>query len=249
MFLKKNHIIAVIPARYHSTRFPCKMLAVAQEKSLLQHTYENAVKTDVFSNVIIATDHDEIKKHAETFCSDVYLTSPTCMNGTERIAELLEHLSLENDQIIFNIQGDHPDICKKTFIAIYQKMIEDPSANMATAVVPIDNDNDILSPHVVKCVFDRFYNALYFSRYPIPFHKNNSLKYPCYQHVGIYAFRKDFLSLYRELKPTPLCLSEDLEQLKVLEHGYKIKIAVVDQVPIGIDTPEDFKKFEKILCQ
>jgi len=244
----KSQSVAVIPARLKSSRFPEKVLAKIQEKSLLKHTYDNVQNAKIFDEILICTDHKKVLDHAKEFCDKSFLTSESCKNGTERICDLLKNTKdFPEDQIIFNIQADHPTIDKNTLIAIEKLLIEDPLAQCATAGVPIVEKEDYLSPHKVKCLIDRYNNALYFSRSPIPFLKKEKIGYPCLQHLGIYAFRRKFLDLYEKFETTPLCEAEDLEQLKILEYGYKIKVAVVDEVPIGIDTPEDAKTFLKRL--
>lgn len=248
MSANKNQSMAIIPARLKSSRFPEKVLARAIDKSLLKHTFENTKKTNIFNKIFIATDHQKVKDHADDFCDHVYLTSENCKNGTERIIDLLKSMeSISDDQIIFNIQADHPMVSEETLRKIEKILTEDPLAMVATAACPIMNEIKYRSPHIVKCILDRYNNAIYFSRSPIPFLKKEKIGYPCYQHIGIYAFRKKFLDLYEKFDTTPLCESEDLEQLKILEYGYKIKVAIVDENPIGIDTPEDMQDFLKVL--
>lgn len=244
----KNQSIAIIPARLKSTRFPEKILAKIKNKSLLKHTFENTKKAKLFSKIFIATDHHTVVDHAKEFCDHVHLTSEQCKSGTERIIDFLKKIEdIQDDQIIFNIQADHPTVTEKTLREIEDLLINDPLAMVATAACPIVEEKKYRSPHVVKCILDRYSNAIYFSRSPIPFLKKEKIEYPCYQHVGIYAFRKKFLDCYENFEMTPLCEAEDLEQLKILEYGYKIKVAVVDENPIGIDTPEDMKDFLKVL--
>lgn len=248
MIKNKSQSIAIIPARLKSKRFPQKVLAMANNRSLLEHTYENTRNTQVFDKIIIATDDEKIETHAKQFCDDVFLTSEKCQSGTERIIDLLKKCSdFSEDQIIFNIQADHPTVTEKTLQSIESILLNDPLANVATAVCPIVEEEKFLSPHIVKCIFDKYYNALYFSRSPIPFLKKWEIGYPSFQHIGIYAFRKKFLDCYAKFEKTPLCEMEDLEQLKILEYGYKIKVALVNENPIGIDTPEDFENFLKVL--
>lgn len=243
MFDNKSQTIAIIPARLKSTRFPEKVLVKANNKSLLQHTFENVKNVGIFDKIVIATDHQKICDHAKEFCKDVFLTSEECQNGTERIIDLLEGHDVCGEKIIFNIQADHPTVSEKTLVAIFKLLIEDPLAFVATAACPIISKEKYLSPHVVKCLLDRYNNAIYFSRSPIPFLKNDEIVYPCYQHIGIYAFRKKFLDCYKKFEKTPLSFAEDLEQLRILEYDYKIKVAVVDENPIGIDTPQDLQTF------
>jgi len=248
MFKNKSQSIAIIPARLKSTRFPEKVLAKAKSRTLLEHTFENTQKAALFDKIIIATDDEKVQKHAQTFCKDVFLTCNKCKSGTERIVDLLKKVpDIVDDQIIFNIQADHPTTSEKTLKDIENILLQDPLAQVATAVCPITTEKKFLSPHIVKCIFDRYQNAIYFSRSPIPYIRDWEMGHSCFQHIGIYAFRRKFLDTFGKFKKTPLCETEDLEQLKILEYGYKIKVAVVEENPIGIDTPEDFKDFLKIL--
>lgn len=234
-------IACVIPARYQSTRFPAKLLAKARGKTVLQRTFESASACPLFDELFIATDHEEIARHAESFGANVIWTSVSCRNGTERIAEAASnHPALKKATILVNVQGDHPSISKETLSAILEALKSDPSASIATAVCPILGEE--ISPHRVKCVFDRDKNALYFSRSPIPYGAKQS-----YLHIGIYAYRREVLFELEKHPSSELQLAEDLEQLKALELGYRIKVAVVSEIPIGIDTPEDLERFESLL--
>lgn len=244
--MSNDKIIAVIPARLNSSRFPLKLLKTVQEKSLLQHTYENACKIDVFDEIYIATDSLEIGSHAKSFSAEVIMTGH-CENGTDRIIEAIMNTPKLNEaKIIVNMQGDHPIVDKQTIEKILEKLTSDNQSVMSTGVVPISKQ-EALSPHVVKCVFDQFGNALYFSRSLIPHQKNDDGIY--YQHIGVYAYTRDFLLELKNLRETPLQKAEDLEQLKILELNRGIKVAVCSDIPLGVDTPEDLKKFEGILCQ
>lgn len=239
-------IIGIIPARYASTRFPGKPLILIQGKSLLQRTYENAKKAKL-DELIVATDDEKIFEHVKGFGGKVMMTSPDHLTGTDRIAEVLQrNPNWMKAAVIINIQGDEPCIEPSSLDAIVEALISDPSANMSTAVTPLRTKIEAESSAVVKCVFDKKNHALYFSRTLLPSNKkhayNPSASY--YRHIGVYAFRPSFLLEYGKLPPTPLQLEEDLEQLKILEHGYRIKIAVLDHISIGVDTPEDIKQVE-----
>jgi 3-deoxy-manno-octulosonate cytidylyltransferase (CMP-KDO synthetase) len=245
----KEQIVGIIPARYASTRFPGKLLKLLLGKSVLQRTYERACGSKVLDRIIIATDDQRIYDHASAFCPHVVMTSKNCATGTDRLAEVVENTTLCDDaSIIVNVQGDEPCLNPLVIDAISQRLQEDPTASMSTAVVKLKNREEALPTSLVKCVMDQNSNALYFSRSPIPFlQKDITTTY--YGHLGIYAFRKDFILKYHTLPATPLQIAEDLEQLKVLEHGYHIKVAIVDDVALGVDTPEDLKKVEEILCK
>lgn len=249
--MSKQKVLGIIPARYASTRFPGKLLAPLLNKTLIQHTYENARKSQTIDKIVIATDDIRIYNHAKTFNAEVVMTSTECPTGTDRLGEALaKHPELQSYSIIINIQGDEPCLPPQAIDKVIHILQANPDAHMATAAVKLKAE-DAHHTSVVKCVFDKNGNALYFSRSLIPGNKTGKqikgISY--YQHVGIYAFRKDFLLQYAQLPPTPLQQSEDLEQLKVLEHGYKIKVAIVESEVIGVDHFEDIKKVELLLCK
>ena len=237
-------IVAIIPARYASTRFPAKMLAKINGKSLIQRTYESAKSSKSLNSLLIATDHKEIFDHAKSFGANVVMTSPDCPTGSDRLMEALtKYPEQTHGDIIVNIQGDQPCIMPDTIEAILTPLKIDPKEVMSTAKVKITDQEEINSPSIVKCITDLSGHALYFSRARIPYIQK-SASIPYYKHVGIYAFRRDFLLKYGTLKATPLQLTEDLEQLKVLEHGYKIAVVEVPSEPPHVDNPEDIKRVE-----
>ncbi|OGN65476.1 MAG: hypothetical protein A3E80_05395 [Chlamydiae bacterium RIFCSPHIGHO2_12_FULL_49_9] len=240
--------VCVIPARFNSARFPGKLLAKAQGKTILQRTFERASLCTDLDALFVATDDEKIATHIESLGGQILWTSPDCQNGTERILEALKNTkALQDSSIILNVQGDHPCTEPKTMSQIIEQLKNDPAAPVATAVFPLKDLSDFLSPHIVKCVFDERQNALYFSRSPIPYHREKDpLK--AFGHLGIYGYRTDFLLKSLSQTNTPLQLQEDLEQLKVLEKGYKVKIGIVDEIPRSVDTPEDLVKLERYLC-
>lgn len=244
-------VLGIIPARYGSTRFPGKPLVKILGKTLIQHTYENAMTCQVFDEVVVATDDQRIFDHVKEFGANVVMTSVNCLTGTDRLAEVIRNnRKYDNTQLIVNVQGDEPCINVSVIEKAVQCLINDSKAVMATAAVPLDLENadDTNSP---KCVMDCNGYALYFSRALIPGNRtgcyNKNLAY--YKHVGLYVYKRDFLLKYGELNPTPLQLAEDLEQLKVLEHGYSIKVVVVDYLGLDVNVPDDIKKVEKELCK
>lgn len=239
--------IIVIPARYQSTRFPGKMLAKILGKTLIQHTYQNARKSKKIKEILIATDDKRIYKHAVELGAEVIMTPKTIPNGTVRSYQALKkYKNISKNTIVINLQGDEPLVNPRALDRLATLLEKDPSVQMATLVTPIRSDADYKDPHVVKCVFDKNKRALYFSRSPVPHTKNFK---DAYQHIGIYAFRYDFLEKYCKLTPSKLQKVEDLEQLKVLEHGYSIKVVIEPELAIGVDHPSDLKKVEKHLCQ
>lgn len=239
----------VIPARFNSSRFPGKLLEKAAGKTVLQHTFEKAQDCKDIDALYVATDHEQIGDHIHSLGGIVIWTSPDCQNGTERIYDAyLKDKNLQKASYIVGLQGDHPCTQPETIQAIIQGLKTDPSAKMSTAVTKIQKYKDFQSPHVVKCVFDQNHNALYFSRSPIPYHTNNQ-PLNAYGHIGIYCYTSSFLKEMFTMPHSSLQKYEDLEQLKVLENGHRVKIAVVEEEILGIDTPKDLEKFKEILCQ
>lgn len=238
-------VVVIIPSRYNSKRFKGKPLALIKGETLLQRTYKSASLCSKIDALYIATDDDRIYDHAKNF-SNVIMTREDHPNGTSRIIEVLEkNASLKNFDVVLNIQGDHPCISAKTIEAIIEPLKE-KNVNMTTAATLLKNKKEIISPNNVKVVMDKFSNALYFSRSPIPFSKNFDIPY--YQHIGIYGYKRDFLLSLNSLKDGFLQKTEDLEQLKILENGFSIKVVLVDEHPLNVDVKEDIYKVEKVLC-
>ncbi len=249
LMTKQSRIIGMIPARYQSSRFPGKPLVVIAGKTLLQHTYENAKQSGCFDELVIATDDTRIFNHAQEFGARVVMTSVDHLTGTDRLTEALNKCpDLLDGSIVVNIQGDEPCVEAEIFSTLINALQNDPEGVMSTVVAPISDQTEIEDPSIVKCVFDQQGNALYFSRSVIPGAFVGSTK-TAFRHIGIYAFRRDFLLRYGNLPATPLQLSESLEQLKVLEHGYRIKVVVVAGESPGVNTPEDIAKVEPLLCK
>lgn len=246
--------IGIIPARFASTRFPGKPLAKILDKSLIHHTYDNAKKFKELKDVIVATDDKRIFEHVRDFGGKVVMTSPHCKTGTDRLAEVIKNnAEFENCDYVFNIQGDEPFLEAKIINEVVKQMIEDKEAHVGTAVTRLHSKEDALNPSVVKCVVDLRGNALYFSRSLIPFNRDGALdldSFSYYRHLGVYCYTPEFLLRYEQLSSTPLSELENLEQLKVLEHGYRIKVAILNEksMSLGVDTPEDIEKIERFLC-
>lgn len=239
----------VIPARFNSTRFPGKLLKTALGKTVLQHTLEKAKECKDIDALYVATDHAEIADHVEALGGDVIWTSPDCQNGTERIYDaFINDKRLQKATYIVGLQGDHPCTLPGTISAIIKALKNDSSAKMSTAVTKIKKYSDFQSRNTVKCVFDKDFNALYFSRSPIPYHTEGQLL-NAFGHIGIYCYTSAFLKEIFSAPPSYLQKYEDLEQLKVLENGFRVKIAIVNEQILGIDTPEDLETLKEILCQ
>lgn len=250
--------VGIIPARYRSTRFEGKVLALIAGKPMVQHVYERATQAKRLSQVIIATDDERVAKVAEAFGAHVALTSPEHPSGTDRVAEVA--VSLECD-VVVNIQGDEPLLDPNAIDAAVEPFIREAKLWMSTLATPIDNRTDYVNPNVVKVVVDEQGYALYFSRSPIPFFRpmgripsepqfempSNGAPVRVLRHVGLYAFRRAFLLEYAGWERTPLERAEGLEQLRALEHGVRIRVVETPYKAIGVDTPEDLERVERIL--
>jgi 3-deoxy-manno-octulosonate cytidylyltransferase (CMP-KDO synthetase) len=240
--------VVVIPARFASTRLPGKPLADICGKPMIQHVYEKACLSGA-SKVVIATDHKSVFEVVKRFTNDVLMTRDDHQSGTERLAEVVDLLDLDKNTIVVNVQGDEPLLAPEN-VSQVATLLTGSSAPMATLSVSLDDKEDVFNPNAVKVVSDIHKNALYFSRASIPFNRNammsendeldlNSFA----RHVGIYAYRAGFIKEYIDLSVSPLELVESLEQLRVLYHGYKIKIEQATIAPhAGVDTPEDLAK-------
>ena len=237
-------IAAIIPARYESIRFRGKPLVRICNKPMLQWVYEAARSCTLIDHVIIATDHEKIKEAAESFGARVCMTASTHATGTDRVAEVAQHLDAH---IIVNLQGDEPLLVPAVISEALMPVLEDETLPLSTLKTIIDDETDILNPNVVKVVTDINDCALYFSRSPIPFRKDNKPSGAIFRHIGLYVFRKDFLLTFSRLPRTMLEKAENLEQLRALEHGYRIKVPTSNYKPVGVDTPEDVARVETIL--
>jgi 3-deoxy-manno-octulosonate cytidylyltransferase (CMP-KDO synthetase) len=247
--------IGIIPARYSSTRLEGKPLLYIAGKPMIQHVYQRASSAPVLDRVIVATDDARIVEAVRAFGGEVRLTSPDHPSGTDRVAEVAG--SLEAD-VVVNIQGDEPLITPGMIEDLILPMRGDRSLQMCTLCRRISNVNEIFDPDVVKVVRDRDGFALYFSRAPIPFHREewkgrnqgplgaDGLTAACYKHFGLYAYRRDFLFQLTALPPSPLEKTEQLEQLRALENGYRIKVVETQEDTIGVDTELDLERVREI---
>ncbi len=225
-----SEIVVIIPARYASTRFPGKPLADLWGKPRLAESV---------GRVLIATDDERIAEAARGFGAEVVMTRADHPSGTDRIAEVAAGLEAE---IVVNVQGDEPLIEPAAIEAAVQPLLDDPSLEMATVCCPIETVEDLANPNVVKVVCDRSGCALYFSRLPIPFVRDKGADAERFRHIGLYAYRRDFLLSFARLAPTPLEQAEKLEQLRALEHGHRIRVIQVDHPSPGVDTPEELER-------
>ena len=235
--------IGIIPARWRSTRFPGKPLHLIANKPLLWHVWNRCRRAQKLDKVIIATDDMRIAKAAFGWGAEVAMTSPKHQSGTDRVAEVVR--KTKRYDIIINIQGDEP----LTEPALLNRMIEmlrsNPKIDIVTAAHPFANAAEASSPHQVKVIVDRDNNALYFSRYAVPFPRNRSTPIKYLRHQGIYGFRRKALLDFVRSKPTPLERAEALEQLRALENGVKVHVLLTKDGSPGVDTPADAKALER----
>ena len=229
-------VLCVIPARYASTRLPGKPLSMIAGKPMIQHVYERACQAQLPNEVVVATDNELVEKAVLDFGGKAVMTSPDHPSGTDRLAEVA--LMYPDVDVIVNVQGDEPMIPPEVIDRLAEGFNGEEDLNMATMKVVMDEE-DYENPAAVKVVTDQQGYALYFSRSLMPYPRNKPEGFKVFKHVGIYAYRRNFLLKYAALAPTPLEKAESLEQLRALENGYKIKVLESDFQGIGVDTPED----------
>jgi 3-deoxy-manno-octulosonate cytidylyltransferase (CMP-KDO synthetase) len=243
--LISKKIIGVIPARYGSTRLPGKSLILICGKPLIQHVVERAAEASRLSDLMVATDDKRIADVVERLGHRAVMTGADHPSGTDRIAEAVENADAE---IVINIQGDEPLIDPELINGLADVMSAGRDCDMATAAVPLTDETALRDPAVVKVVVDKNGNALYFSRSVIPYVRDSEVECALYRrHVGIYAYKKDFLMQLVETEPCALELAEKLEQLRALYIGGRIMVMDVQDAAPGVDTEEDVKKVEKLL--
>ena len=239
-------VLCVIPARYASTRLPGKPLSMIAGKPMIQRVYERACLAKKPSEVVVATDNELVKNAVDSCGGKAVMTSPDHPSGTDRLAEVA--LMYPDVDVIVNVQGDEPMIPPEVIDRLAETFEEDAELKMATLKVKMQEE-DYQNPAAVKVVTDLNGYALYFSRSLMPFPRNKPEDYNVYKHVGIYAYRRDFLLKYAALTPTPLERAESLEQLRALENGYKIKVLESDFQGIGVDTPEDLAAVNELILK
>ncbi|MDR1926167.1 MAG: 3-deoxy-manno-octulosonate cytidylyltransferase [Endomicrobium sp.] len=235
----------IIPSRYESSRFPGKPLALINCKPLIQHTVERVKRCKKIDFIAVATDDKRIYNTVKKLGIDVFMTPKTCKSGTDRVAFTASKF-LKNYDIFINVQGDEPLIDLNLIDELAVLLNKNKSVEYVTAAFSITEESVINNPNVVKVVFDKDGYALYFSRYAVPYNRNKStVKY--YKHIGIYGYRKNFLLEFSKSSVSSLEKAENLEQLRVLESGQKIKVVIAKHDSIGVDTPEDILKAEEYL--
>jgi 3-deoxy-manno-octulosonate cytidylyltransferase (CMP-KDO synthetase) len=247
------HIVAIVPARYASTRLPAKPLVDLCGKPMIQRVVEQARKATLIDDVIVATDDERIEKVVTAFGGKAVMTPAAIATGSDRIAYAAQHL--QDADIIVNIQGDEPLVDPRAIDAAVQPMVENQDIQVATLVKNIVSAEELMSPHVVKAVLDNDGYAVYFSRSPIPYLRNGiemnrwHTHHSYYKHFGLYVFRRDFLLKFASWKESSLERIEKLEQLRIIEHGYKIKATITNLDSIPIDTAEDAERVRAVLTK
>ena len=236
--------VVVIPARYASSRLPGKPLLRDTGKCLIQHTCEAVSKSALASRVIVATDDERILRAVEEFGGDAVMTSPDHASGTDRVAEAARNIACD---VVINVQGDEPEIPASHVDMLIEMFQADADLEMATLAVPIEISDAALNPNVVKVVTDAAGYALYFSRSPIPFHREEveEGRTAFLKHLGIYGYRKPFLEKFTAWPPSPLEQAERLEQLRAVEHAVRIRVGIVERDTISIDTRDDYARFAR----
>lgn len=239
-------VLAVIPARYQSQRFPGKPLVSIQDRPMVQWVYEAALQCPLFEQVVVATDDSRIAQCVQGFGGTVEMTRSDHPTGTDRVAEVARRYP--EMEIIVNVQGDQPFVRVESLSDLVAPYLAGETPEMTTLGCPLEGEAEIQNPNVVKVVCDRALKALYFSRAPIPYYRTPGVA-PVYHHLGLYAFRRDFLAQYAQLPPTPLEQCEGLEQLRVLEHGYAIRVCPTSKAALEINTPEDLELAHTLIQQ
>jgi 3-deoxy-manno-octulosonate cytidylyltransferase (CMP-KDO synthetase) len=241
-------VVVIIPSRYQSSRFEGKPLADVLGKPMIQHVYERVLQSKTASAVVVATDDKRIFEAVEKFGGRVILTSPDHPSGTDRIAEAAVKLGLADSDIVVNIQGDQPAFEPTQIDEVVKPLLEERTVDFSTLIYRIRRDEEITDTNAVKVVFDENRFALYFSRSTIPFVRDRGKKAGYWKHHGIYAYRKSFLVAFTKLPQGTLEKLEALEQLRALEHGYRIKVVETPYDSIEVDTPSDLERVKTLLA-
>jgi 3-deoxy-manno-octulosonate cytidylyltransferase (CMP-KDO synthetase) len=238
--------IAMIPARYAATRFPAKLMQMLGDKTVIRRTYENTVATGLFDEVVVVTDSDIIFSEITSHGGKAVLSLKTHESGSDRIAEAVANLDAD---IVVNVQGDEPFMQKEPLRQLLEVFegVEGEKVKVASMMKVSKDPERIANPNCVKVAVDKNYFSLLFSRSPIPYHRDQNLTPVYYEHIGVYAFRKQTLLDFTQWPMTPLESAEKLEQLRYLENGVPLKMVVVDFEGVGIDTPEDLERAFRLL--
>jgi len=240
-------VYGIIPARYGSTRLPAKILADIEGKPMIQWVYQRARQSPSLDRLVVATDDQRIYERVKSFGGEVLMTSPNHPAGTDRVGEAAQILKAREEDLIVNIQGDQPLFEPGMIDEVVSPFRDDLNLTMSALVYPIRSPEELANPSVVKVVVDRRGFALYFSRSPVPYAISPGVAPSYYKHIGPYAYRMDFLAKFTRLERGILERAESLEQLRALEHGYKIKIVETKYDSQEVDTPEDLEKIRHLM--
>lgn len=240
-------IFAFIPARYASSRFPGKPLALISGKPMIRHVWERAVSCPEFSDVFVATDDERIFSCVQGFGGRAVMTEPSHRSGTDRICEAALKTGLGETDIVINVQGDQPLLDPALIAELVGPHLDDPSVQATTLKWRMSESADVSNPNHVKVVTDNQGFALYFSRHPIPYYRGQDRGNIHFKHLGLYAYRMGFLVKYTQLPEGTLESAEKLEQLRILEHGFRIRVVETRFNSVEVDVPEDIPRVEKIL--
>lgn len=240
-------IVVIIPARYGSSRYEGKPLEAIAGKPMIQRVYESAARSDKVSTVTVATDDLRIRDAVYRFDGNVVMTSPDQRSGTDRVAEAAEKMGLLSDDIVINVQGDQPLVQPACFDAVVAPLLERPAPDMATLAFAIQDRREYTNPKDCKVVMDQNGYALYFSRAPIPLVRDGQDDYDAFKHLGVYAYTRRFLEIFRRLPTGRLEQLEKLEQLRALEYGHRIRVVVTPFDSPEVDLPEDIARIEAML--
>ena len=235
-------ILCVIPSRMASTRLQRKPLLPIQGKPMIQWVYENAKRCSVLTDVVVATDNEEIAELIQQLDGKAIMTDPSLATGSDRVAVVAEQYP-EMD-VVINLQGDEPFIKPRMLEQLVSPYLAGETPEMTTLAYPLNMKTEYTNPGAVKVITDLKGNAIYFSRAPIPYFRTQESA-PVYHHIGLYAFRRDFLLSYKLLSQTPLEKTESLEQLRALEHGYKIRVCLTEEKTLEINTPEEYEQAQQ----
>jgi 3-deoxy-manno-octulosonate cytidylyltransferase (CMP-KDO synthetase) len=238
-------VVVIIPSRYGSSRFDGKPLARICGKPMIEWVYQRASEAGCVASVYVATDDPRIRDTVTGFGGQVVMTAIACRSGTDRVAEAAEQLGLGMKDVVVNIQGDQPLVDPRSFDAVVKPFLDDPSVKMSTLAFAIQDQREITDPKDVKVTMDNNGDALYFSRATIPQGRDGITGYDIYKHLGVYAYTREFLECFRSLDPGRLEAIEKLEQLRAMEHGYRIRVVVTPYDSPEVDLPVDIERIEE----
>lgn len=243
---KKQTILAMIPARYAATRFPAKLMQLLGNKTVIRHTYDNTIATGLFDEVVVVTDSDIIYSEITSNGGKAIMSIKEHESGSDRIAEAAENMEVD---IIVNVQGDEPFVKKEPLENLLEVFDgeEGKSVNVASLMQVLKDEKSIQDPNYVKVAVDNNMNSLMFSRSPVPYHRDKNISPVYYEHIGVYAFRKEALLQFTNWDITPLEAAEKIECLRYLENGILLKMVVTEYMGVEIDTPEDLEKAAGLL--